>query len=176
MAVVIAERLSIAERVDPQELYGLHYQRLYRFALAFSGDEAKAAEAVQEAFLDLIRNPKLVDPAKGTACALLFGMVRNRLRQARRKDREEPLEEDCSADDDLLLELEKAERVSAVRDAILRLPEHYREVVLLCEIEECSYDETAVATGVPVGTVRSRLSRAKQLLKMKLREYERRSA
>jgi RNA polymerase sigma-70 factor (ECF subfamily) len=172
-AVVIAESIAITERVDPKELYAVHYKRLYRFGLAFSGSEARAAEAVQEAFLDLIRNPGQFDPKRGTACALLFGMVRNRLRRARRMEREEPLEDDGAADEDLLLEMQKAERVAAVREAILSLPEHYREVVLLCEIEECSYEDAAVAVGVPIGTVRSRLSRAKQHLKLRLKEFER---
>lgn len=170
---MIADGISIVERVDPQELYARHYTRLYRFAFAFSGSEARAAEAVQEAFLDLIRNPGQFDPERGSAGALLFGMVRNRLRRARRMEREEPLEEEGPADDDLLLELERAERVAAVREAILSLPEHYREVVLLCEIEECSYEETALALSVPMGTVRSRLSRAKQQLRLRLREFER---
>jgi len=171
--VVIALSITIAERVDPKELYASHYTRLYRFALAFSGSEARAAESVQEAFLDLIRNPGQFDPNRGTPCALLFGMVRNRLRRARRMEREEPLEDDGAADEDLLLELERAERVAAVRDAILSLPEHYREVVLLCELEECSYEETAVAIGVPIGTIRSRLSRAKKQLKLRLKDFER---
>lgn len=171
-AVVAVQSIAIEEVFDARALYASHYPRLYRFGLAFSGSESRAAEAVQEAFLDLIRNPGQFDPQRGTPQSLLFGMVRNRLRRARRLEREEALVEDEIADDDLLLNLERAERVSAVRDAILGLPEHYREVVLLCEIEECSYEDCADALGLPIGTVRSRLSRARQQLKLRLKAYE----
>ena len=170
--VVLAETITIVETLDPQALYQSHYSRLYRFGLAFSGSESRAAEAVQEAFLDLIRKPSQFDPRRGTASALLFGMVRNRLRSARRSEREEALEDDAVGDVDLLSHFERAERIAAVRDAILGLPEHYREVVVLCELEECSYEEAAVSLDLPVGTVRSRLSRARQQLKRRLSEYE----
>lgn len=170
--VVAVPSIAVEEALDARVLYSNHYSRLYRFGLAFSGSESRAAEAVQEAFLDLIRNPGQYDPQRGTPVSLLFGMVRNRLRHVRRLEREEALVEDEAADEDLLLNLERAERVSAVRDAILGLPEHYREVVLLCEIEECSYEDCAHALGLPVGTVRSRLSRARQQLKLRLKAYE----
>lgn len=171
-AVVIVERIPVTATLDARELYNCHHARLFRFGVAFSGSEARAAEAVQEAFLDLLRNPGLVDPRRGSALALLFGMVRNRLRQSRRQEREEPLDEEGPAEEVLLLHLERAERVAAVREAILGLPEHYREVVLLCEIEECSYEEASEALSVAVGTVRSRLSRARAQLRLRLKEFE----
>lgn len=171
-AVVITESIAAVETIDPKELYAGYHRQLYRFGLAFSGSESQAAEAVQEAFLSLIRNPGIFDPNRGSAVSLLYGMVRNRLRRSRRQEREEPLEEENAADEDLLLGLERAQRVAAVRDAILSLPEHYREVVLLCEIEEFSYEEAAQVVGVPIGTVRSRLSRAKHQLKLRLKDYE----
>ncbi len=87
-------------------------------------------------------------------------------------EREEPLEDDSASEADLLLDLEREERIAAVREAILGLPEHYREVVVLCGIEECSYEDASVALAVPVGTVRSRLSRARQQLKRRLSGHE----
>ncbi len=170
--VVAAETIPLQSTLDLRGLYADLHPRLFRFALAFSGSEARAAEAVQEAFLDLLRNPAQVDPARGTAAALLYGMVRNRLRSSRRAEREEPIEEDNAVDEELLLHLERAQRIAAVRDAILTLPEHYREVILLCEIEECSYDDAAAALAVPIGTVRSRLNRAKRQLKLRLKQFE----
>ena len=170
--VVLVESIALVRELDTQELYRSHYQRLHRFAYAFSGSEARAAEAVQEAFLDLIRRPGQFDPQRGTALSFMFGMVRNRLLTARRLEREEPLEFDSATDEDLLSHLEREERIVAVREAILMLPEHYREVVVLCEIEECSYEETASALELPIGTIRSRLSRAKQQLRLRLKEHE----
>jgi RNA polymerase sigma-70 factor, ECF subfamily len=62
------------------------------------------------------------------------------------------------------------ETAGRVRQAVGTLPENYREVVVLCELEEMSYEEAAAALGCPVGTVRSRLHRARAMLVEKLRE------
>jgi RNA polymerase sigma-70 factor (ECF subfamily) len=67
-------------------------------------------------------------------------------------------------------EFESLETARRVRQAIATLPENYREVVVLCELEEMSYEEAASALDCPVGTVRSRLHRARALLVEKLRE------
>jgi RNA polymerase sigma-70 factor (ECF subfamily) len=167
--VVAVESIAIRAGLDIRVLYEEHSGRLFRFALAFSGSESRASEAVQEAFLELIRKPDLFDPSRGSAAALLYGMVRNRLRIARRQEREESFEEEEASGDDLLEGLDRADRVAAVREAVLALPEHYREVVVLCELEECRYEEVALALEIPVGTVRSRLNRAKALLRSRLR-------
>lgn len=165
-------RLRAGDAQVMRELYQQAQPRLYRFALAFSGSEARSAEAVQQAFLDLLRNPAQFDPQRGTPLALLFGMVRNRLRSARRVEREEPLEADNAVDEEIHLNLEREQRVAAVREAIAGLPEHYREVILLCEMEECRYEDAAQALAVPVGTVRSRLNRAKAQLRARLKAFE----
>lgn len=172
--VVIAESIALRAELNVRELYTDYSARLYRFGVAFCGSEARAAEAVQEVFLELLKRSEIFDPGRGSAAGLLYGMVRNRLRSARRREeREEPIGDDEPGEEDLLASFERAERVAAVREAILLLPEHYREVVLLCEIEECGYESAALALGVPVGTVRSRLSRAKQQLRRRLEEFER---
>ena len=62
----------------------------------------------------------------------------------------------------------RKEKIDAVRKAILSLPEHYREVVILCELQEMSYAETAHIMNCAVGTVRSRLHRARAILTEKL--------
>lgn len=67
-------------------------------------------------------------------------------------------------------EFESLETVGRVRQAIATLPENYREVVVLCELEEMSYEEAASVLECPLGTVRSRLHRARALLLEKLRE------
>jgi RNA polymerase sigma-70 factor (ECF subfamily) len=69
-------------------------------------------------------------------------------------------------------EFESLETEGRVRQAIATLPENYREVVVLCELEEMSYEEAAAALDCPLGTVRSRLHRARALLVEKLREPE----
>ena len=67
-------------------------------------------------------------------------------------------------------EFTSIDNVNRVRQAIATLPENYREVVVLCELEEMSYEEAATALGCPVGTVRSRLHRARAILLEKLRD------
>jgi RNA polymerase sigma-70 factor, ECF subfamily len=67
-------------------------------------------------------------------------------------------------------EFASVEAIGRVRQAIGTLPENYREVVVLCELQEMSYEEAASALACPVGTVRSRLHRARAMLVEKLRE------
>jgi len=64
------------------------------------------------------------------------------------------------------------ENVTRVRQAIATLPENYREVVVLCELDELSYEDAAAALDCPVGTVRSRLHRARAILVEKLRDTQ----
>ncbi len=171
-AVVLVEQLAVQIRAGEataiRDLYEQTHVRLMRFGTAFSGSESRAAEAVQEAFLDLIRKPGQYDPSRGTPLSFVYGLVRNRLRSARRAEKEVALEDFEPAEENLLPGLEQAQRVLAVQQAIASLPEHYREVILLCEIEECSYEEVASALDLPIGTIRSRLHRAKQLLRIRL--------
>jgi len=73
---------------------------------------------------------------------------------------------------DVLAELTREQAIDAVRQAVLSLPSTYREVVVLCDLEEMSYSGAADVLGVPVGTVRSRLNRGRGLLLDKLRAKE----
>ena len=66
--------------------------------------------------------------------------------------------------DDPLLDLTQREGIDALRRAVQALPRRYREVVVLCDLEEVDYADAAVALGCPIGTVRSRLHRARGLL------------
>jgi RNA polymerase sigma-70 factor (ECF subfamily) len=74
------------------------------------------------------------------------------------------------AQDDPLGDLTRSETIESVRQAVLGLPAHYREVVVLCELQEMSYAEAALALDCAVGTIRSRLHRGRALLLSKLRE------
>src|SRR6185503_13080621 len=73
------------------------------------------------------------------------------------------------ADADPLADLTRNEMVETVRAAVLALPAHYREVVVLCDLHEMSYLEAAEVLGCAIGTVRSRLHRARAILVEKLR-------
>src|SRR5260221_5107877 len=142
-----------------------------------SGNVATAEEITQESFMVLIGNPKGYDPAKGSAAGYLLGIARNlagRALEQRQHDipiSDDPGEEDTLAfasDLDLLEELSQSEMLDRLRKAVLTLPEQYRETVVLCELEEMSYDNAAEILQCSPGTVASRLNRARAMLKTKL--------
>lgn len=160
-------------------LYRRHQGALYRFALRMTGSVWAAEEIVQDVFMLLIREPGKYDPSRGTVGGLLYGIARNRaLKHLERLPREVPLEEkneDGTGAGIVLKEgftpamwAEKRERTEHVRAAVQELPPEFRETVVLCELEEMSYEEAAQATGCPIGTIRSRLHRGRALLLAKL--------
>ena len=77
---------------------------------------------------------------------------------------------ELSVIDDPLAGLTQDEAIGALRRAVQALPRRYREVVMLCDLEEMDYAEAAVVLGCPIGTVRSRLHRARALLLEKLNQ------
>lgn len=159
-------------------LYRRRQGSIYRFALQMSGSKTIAEDITQEVFLFLMRDGRLFDPAKGTVSAFLLGVARNYvLRRLRVEQHLAPLGDDFE-DDGLphpsseicpLEDLTRAETIESVRRAVLSLPSKYREVVVLCELQDISYGETAEILGCAIGTVRSRLHRARALLIAKLR-------
>jgi len=173
-------------------LYRSKHPAIYRYALHMTGNSAVAEDVTQEAFMTLIRDAKRFDPERGTLGAYLFGVARNHLRKRWAQERQVVALPEREDDLNSLLagnrassngnvptanhahrEFESVEIASRVRQAIATLPENYREVVVLCELEGLNYEEAAAALGCPVGTVRSRLHRARALLLEKLREVHR---
>jgi RNA polymerase sigma-70 factor (ECF subfamily) len=130
-----------------------------------TGNSAIAEEVLQETFLALLRNASGYDSAKGSLASYLFGIARNRVRHeiAEGREFEEP---DVETPDtvDLLEDLTRRETIDTVRAAVLGLPAAYREAVVLCDLEETSYEQAAILVRVPVGTIRSRLHRGRALL------------
>jgi RNA polymerase sigma-70 factor (ECF subfamily) len=160
-------------------LYRRHQGGLYRFALRMTGSTWGAEEIVQDVFMTLIRAPKKYDSERGSVGALLFGIARNRvMKHLERIPREVPLEEknEDGTGAGIILQdsftpamwMEKRERMHHVRAAVMDLPVEFREAVVMCELEEMSYEEAAQMTGCPIGTIRSRLHRGRALLLAKL--------
>jgi RNA polymerase sigma-70 factor (ECF subfamily) len=151
-------------------LYRRRQACIYRFALRMTGSEALAEDVVQEVFLTLIRKGRPYDPSRGSVAAFLYGIARNHV--LRRLDRKylagEPPAEGMSMTDHPEAELGRRQLIASVRAAVLALPLHYREVVVLCDLEDADYAQAAAALGCAVGTVRSRLHRARQLLAQRL--------
>lgn len=153
-------------------LYRRCHAGIYRFLLQMCGSPALAEDVTQEVFLVLIHRTDSFDPARGSLNAFLYGVARNQILQRLRRERfYAPMAVDSAeqhSDSKPLEELAKTEMVNSVRRAVLSLPERYREVVVLCDLEELSYLESAQILGCAVGTVRSRLHRARSLLIEKL--------
>src|SRR5690349_5449276 len=156
---------------DEQAFIALYRRRqgpLYRFALHMSGSASVAEDVTQEVFLALIREECGYDPERGSLSGYLFGIARKlvlRHLQRGRSDVTLDLESDdfgppeLSVQDDPLADLTRRESIQAVRRAVQVLPRRYREVVVLCDLEELDYRDAAVVLGCPLGTVRSRLHR-----------------
>jgi RNA polymerase sigma-70 factor, ECF subfamily len=156
------------------ELYRRRRDDVYRFAYALTRSRSVAQDATQEVFLQVLENAGRFDAAKGTARAWLLGCARHvvidRLRTENRLSGEAP-EQASAADHDLRVLNEQ--RLVRLHAAIARLPLEYREALVLCELAELPYAEAAAVLDCPVGTVRSRLHRARGLLSASLRAAER---
>jgi RNA polymerase sigma-70 factor, ECF subfamily len=159
-------------------LYRRHQSALYRFALRMTGHAWASEEIVQDVFMTLMRDPKKYDAERGPLPAYLFGIARNRvMKHLERLPREVALneQEDRGSRDGVAVNsatpmqwVEQRERMEQVRAAVLDLPPEFREAVILCELEELSYEEAAQLIGCPIGTIRSRLHRGRALLLAKL--------
>ena len=164
-----------------EKLYDRRQGGVYRFALRMSGSPALAEDVTQDVFIALMRDGHQFDPARGTMAGYLYGMARHRVLRRLERERsfvslteeeETPLGERFVADDDPLVEYAQQELAETVRQAVLALPAHYREVVVLCNLQELNYEQAAEVIGCPVGTIRSRLNRARALLVEKLRALQ----
>lgn len=160
------------------ELYRSTQPRIYRYALQMTGSVSSAEEAVQEVFMTLIQNPKKYDETRGTVGAYLFGVARNvvkRLLEHRRSSQwcatpeQEQGNHSVVEQETPYSQISRTELVGKVREAILQLPEPYREIIVLCELLEMSYSDAAKIVRCRTGTVRSRLHRGRALLSQKLR-------
>jgi len=158
-------------------LYERYQGAIYRFALHMSGNAATAEEVTQEVFMLLIGNRNGYETEKGALGNYLFGVARNLTRRILQRSRLDlPIEEEWldtgdagfTSDLDVLSELSNSEQLELLRKAVLALPEQYREVVALCDLEEMSYGDAAALLECSPGTVASRLHRARAMLKMKL--------
>jgi RNA polymerase sigma-70 factor (ECF subfamily) len=157
------------------ELFGRYQRQVYRYAIHMCGAEA-GDDVVQETFLALLQQRGRDDLPRGPALGYLMGIARHRIwkRLAAASVPLEPLDDEVAegglASDglDALALLAREELVATVRRAVGALPAPYREAIVLCELEELDYATAANVIRCPIGTVRSRLHRARALLAAKL--------
>jgi RNA polymerase sigma-70 factor, ECF subfamily len=160
------------------ELYRRRHPNVYRFALQMGGMPDLAEDVTQEVFMTLMNKADLYDESRGSLNSFLLGVARNHvLRGLRLKRPFVTIDEAADSSDPAgangqLDSLTRTEEIQSVQRAVLGLPEHYREVVVLCELQEMSYAETAAVLGCAIGTVRSRLHRARTMLIERLRPVD----
>jgi RNA polymerase sigma-70 factor (ECF subfamily) len=161
----LIEQMRRGDQGAFETLYVRHQPALYRYALRMTGSPDMADDAVQETFMALLQS-RSYSPEAGPLRSYLYGTARNLLfRMWGAQGREEEVEADLAGGGpDPLEGIEAAERVALVRQALAGLPPHYREVIVLCDLEEMAYAEVAEVLGCAVGTIRSRLNRARALL------------
>lgn len=166
-----------------QLLYRRHQAGLYRFALLLCGAPELAADVVQEVFMGLLNDSYRYDPLRGMLGHFLFGVARKlALKQVYERGRWSPLPEqleDGGEDvaeapeqggvaDEPLARLLDHEAAESLRAALLRLAPHHRDVLILYEMHDLSYAEIGAICQLDLGTVRSRLSRARASLARRL--------
>ena len=175
----LLKRMLAGDEEALSVLYRRRQGAIYRFAMQMSGSQALSEDVTQEVFMVLMRGNAAFDEMRGSVNSFLLGIARNLVR--RKVSREQFYvsvddESNAAAISDerqpggpnLFDELARDETIESVRKAVLSLPARYREVVVLCDLQEMSYLEAANVLNCPVGTVRSRLHRARSLLLEKL--------
>ncbi len=164
---------------DEDAFTALYHRRqgpIFRFALHMSGSTPIAEEVTQDVFMFLIQRGRDFDPARAALGAYLFGVARNYVRRALEHNYTEtalssPVDDEAqflTINSDPSEGIARQQTSTALWKAVLSLPEHYREVVVLCDLHELSYADAAEAVGCALGTIRSRLHRAHDMLSRKL--------
>jgi RNA polymerase sigma-70 factor, ECF subfamily len=156
-------------------LYRRHQQRVYRFARAMTGSNDAAEDITQEVFVVLLTDAGRFDPSRAAFTTYVYGIVRNLSRHRVRRQRPGPSVDDLlrdgrdvDVDEDPSKRLEGAQLAGAVRRALLALPSRYRELIVLCDLHDLSYEEAAAVVKASVPAVRSRLHKGRQLLRLRL--------
>jgi RNA polymerase sigma-70 factor (ECF subfamily) len=155
-------------------IFRRHHGTVYRFSRQMLGSKEAAEDVTQDVFVALTKSAGRFNPAVASLSTYLYGIARNLVLQQykRSRSRIEVNIDTIGSEGDAALSIaaDPADSISRgqltrqLRLAILHLPVHYREVVVLCELNGLSYEEAATVAGCPVGTVRSRLSRGRQML------------
>ena len=158
-------------------LYQRHSPLIYRYALRLNRDSAIAEEITQEVFLALLRHTERYDPQRGAQfstwlCAIARRQLWRHLERTQRfvpiDSPDEPFDPPSPGDGPAEL-LSRAEALAALREGLESLPLLLKEVVILCDLEELTYQQVALILDIPIGTVRSRLHRARARLAILLR-------
>lgn len=148
-------------------IFHAHQDAVYRFAWRLSNSAALAEDVAQDVFVLVLRGKVAVDQRRGSVRSVLLGVARHLIWKRWRQDqRWSALDED--AFEASAVDLEGLDRQRAVQAAVAALPPLQRETLVLATYEELSLREIAETVGVELGTVKARLYRARENLKLML--------
>jgi RNA polymerase sigma-70 factor (ECF subfamily) len=175
----LISRISAGDREAFALLYRRYRADVYRFAAHVSGSPAVADDVVQDVFVAVIEDASGYRANRSGVLPWLLGIARNHVRRWRSQRPLQPLPgdetvaaRDLAVEPDPLADISMQRHTTALRRALLEMPVRYREVIVLCDLQELSYVDAADALGCAVGTVRSRLHRGRALLARRLCDPE----
>jgi RNA polymerase sigma-70 factor (ECF subfamily) len=143
---------------------------LRRFAYFLMRGSERADDIAQEALVRAVKHIGALRPDSNLR-AWLFTIARNVARNEARRQRRSPVDPHTDLDDIQPAQAQSQEAAIEMRElqeAVLRLPPAFRQTLFLCAIEGLSYEDAAQVLGVPIGTIRSRLARARRALEREM--------
>lgn len=168
----LIEAVGAGDRRAFRALYRRYRVAIYAFLRRRTGDRAVAEDLCQEVFMAVLDVSKRWEP-RAKVSTLIYRIAANQLSKSRRKSPQKSLDEDREQAAEIPgpeQEVSMTEQARLVRDALARLDEDQRDVLVLHQYHGLSYAEVADVLEIPLGTVRSRISRAKAALRADLRE------
>jgi len=165
---VLVARARGGDRDAFAELYERHHGAIFRFALHMLGAPASAEDVVQEVFVAFMHALGRFEGDRSLR-AYLFGIARHMAGRRLRRERlwvsfDANAHDAITASPSAVDDLQRREDLLQLRQALLALPRKHREVIVLCDVEQVSYEDAAASIGCAVGTIRSRLHRARATL------------
>ena len=164
-------RIAEGDREAFAELYRRCRPDIYRFAAHMCGSMPAAEDVVQDVFMTVIRDAGRYRAGQSGVLPWLLGIAHNHVRRwrHRRTFLTLPLDESAAGrriavETDPVGNLTRNRHEAELARALLALPPRYREVIVLCDLQELSYETAAAALGCAIGTVRSRLHRGRAKL------------
>lgn len=169
-------RAAAGDACALDQLYRRESGPVYRYALGVCGNEAWAADALQDAFLALLRDPGGFNPDRGSLGAYLCGVarhfvlarLRDKLHGASAWDAEDDAQWTDDGDADPEFQMARIQSLQALHRALAELPWPQREAVVLVDLQERDYAQAAAIAGIPVNTLRTRVLRGRRRLQMAL--------
>jgi RNA polymerase sigma-70 factor (ECF subfamily) len=156
--------------VTIEDLVHSHAQTLFRVAYSVVRNHSDAEDVVQETFVRALKHGKLdqIENHKAWLVKIAWRLALDRTKRIRFESLDQPIQSLNAAEGDLESVLAEKERCELLRSVLHTLPSDLREVTVLSTIEEMTSADIAAVIGIPEGSVRTRLMRARQVLKKKL--------